>query len=488
MSGLPEGWASAPISVVADLVRGVTYKKADASTVPVEGYLPVIRATNINGRLTLDSEMVFVPARYVRPEQRLQVGDIVVATSSGSASVVGKSAQLNQPWEGGFGAFCTVIRPSQHLAPGYLAHLAGSPEIRKWWRRLAQGTSINNLKSSDMADTLVALPPAEEQKRIVAAIEEQCSRLDTAVTALERVDTNLKRMRAAILQAAVTGRLVNQDLAEGTGAELLTNIAKERGGKRPPVDASDDLIVPETWTLASMEGVTDPNRMICYGILMPKVREGGTVPYVEVKDLRARRLEVSALHRTSESLHKEFFRSHLNSGDVVLAIRGSYDRALVVPPEVAGANVSRDVARIAPLRGVNPAFLAAYLMSPPALQYLHRRARGVAVKGVNISDLRSMPIPLPPIGEQNRIVRELDRVNSILDSLEGELESEKIRGATLRSSVLGTAFSGSLVPQDPSDEPASILLERIAAERALSNGPKLRRGRKPRVPLEEATA
>jgi type I restriction enzyme, S subunit len=199
-------------------------------------------------------------------------------------------------------------------------------------------------------------------------------------------------------------------------------------------------------------------------------------------------LDVATLHRTSAALHKEFSRSVLISGDVVLAIRGSYDRALVVPPGVAGANMSRDVARIAPLPGIVPSFLAAYLVSPPALQYLRQRARGVAVKGVNIADLRSMPIPVPPEDEQKRIVGEIDRITSIFWELESVLDAARATAAALRSSILASAFSGKLVPQDPADEAASSLLKRIAAQRASSNGRKPERGRKPPVLQEEVSA
>jgi type I restriction enzyme S subunit len=315
-----------------------------------------------------------------------------------------------------------------------------------------------------------------EQERITAALEEQLSRLDAGVAPLERARQNLKRVRAAVLQAAVTGQLLDQDAAEGTGMDLLARITKERGGKKPPAVASADLAVPKTWAVASLEAVT------------PKVRDGGTVPYVEVKDLRARTLNIATLHRTSAALHKEFSRSVLIAGDVVLAIRGSYDRALVVPPEVAGANMSRDVARIAPLPGVIPSFIAAYLVSPPALQYLRERARGVAVKGVNIADLRSMPIPVPPEDEQKRIMGEIDRITSIIWELESVLDSAQVKGAALRSSILATAFSGKLVPQDPDDEPASSLVQQIVADSASSDGRRPERGRKTRVLHEEVSA
>jgi type I restriction enzyme, S subunit len=377
-----------------------------------------------------------------------------------------------------------AIRPSEAILSSFLKAALDAPKSQGVMQSGSGSTAQPHLYLGDLRELKIPVPPLAEQKRIVAAIEEQFSRLDAGVAALERACQNLKRMRAAELQAAVRGRLVHQDPAEGTGTDFLAMVTQRRGGARSPVAASADLPVPETWAVASLEAVTDPHRVICYGILMPKVREGGTVPYVEVKDLRARRLEVAALHRTSAALHNEFSRSQLNAGDVVLAIRGSYDRALVVPAEVAGANVSRDVARIAPVPGLVASFVAAYLMSAPALQYLRQRARGVAVKGVNISDLRSMPIPVPPAEEQKRIVRELDRIDSIIGELESVLDSERARTRTLRSSILAAAFSGNLLPQDPLDEPASLLLERIAAERAPFNGRSPARTRKPRTAQE----
>src|ERR1035437_4789999 len=98
MSVLPSGWATAPLAAVAEVVRGVTYKKSEARSTPAPDYVPVLRATNIEARLLLDTQMVYVPSQVVRPAQLLQVGDIVVAASSGSLSVVGKSAQLHEQW------------------------------------------------------------------------------------------------------------------------------------------------------------------------------------------------------------------------------------------------------------------------------------------------------------------------------------------------------------------------------------------------------
>jgi type I restriction enzyme, S subunit len=330
------------------------------------------------------------------------------------------------------------------LNPSYLLYWLLSPEFTQYASRVQGRTVLPKINRNQLEQLPVPVPPIQEQAGIVAAIEEHLSRLEAASASIARAGRNLKAFRSSILLAAMSGDLVGKIPGEGDGMGLIAQITKERQAKRPPAIASSSIKVPEYWGVTSLEALTDPGRVICYGILKPKVREGGSVPYVEVKDLRSGALDVATLHRTSPELHLEFARSELKVGDIVLAIRGSYDRALVVPPSVAGANISRDVARIAPLPGIEPTFLAAYLTSPPALGYLQNRARGVAVKGVNISDLRNMPVPVPPHAEQRRIVGELDRINSVTSDLEASLSSARVRAGNARAAILKAAFSGRL--------------------------------------------
>jgi type I restriction enzyme S subunit len=154
------------------------------------------------------------------------------------------------------------------------------------------------------------------------------------------------------------------------------------------------------------------------------------------------------------------------TGDVVLAVRGSYDRSALVPMSMAGANVSRDVVRLAALEGLLPEYLQIYLQSSFAQQYFARHARGVAVKGVNIASLRAMPVVIPPLLEQRAIVEAVRAQMLGLDTLQVALDKARTRATHLRRAILAHAFSGKLVPQDPTDEPASELLARIEAERA----------------------
>jgi type I restriction enzyme S subunit len=94
----------------------------------------------------------------------------------------------------------------------------------------------------------------------------------------------------------------------------------------------------------------------------------------------------------------------------------------------------------------------------------------VARKTLNLEDVRRFRLPIPPIGEQVRIVTEISRQFSVLDASALVVDAACVRSAALRRSLLKAAFEGRLVPQDPSDEPASVLLERIRAQRAASSG------------------
>jgi len=127
--------------------------------------------------------------------------------------------------------------------------------------------------------------------------------------------------------------------------------------------------------------------------------------------------------------------------------------------------VSRDVARIAPLDSLLPAFLAYFLESPRAQAYYARHARGVGVRGINIGDLRRLDVPIPDLDEQRAAVEALELQLSLISALATALDHGRVRSDHLRRAILNEAFSGRLVPQDPSDEPASDLLARILAER-----------------------
>ena len=130
MSQLPSAWATTPLLAVSELLRGVTYTKEVAASLPAPGRLPVLRANNLRGRAFDLSDLVYVPSALVSQQQRIRSGDVVIATSSGSISVVGKAVQSQRDMDAGFGAFCGVLRPAPALDSRYFGHFFSTEAYR----------------------------------------------------------------------------------------------------------------------------------------------------------------------------------------------------------------------------------------------------------------------------------------------------------------------------------------------------------------------
>jgi type I restriction enzyme, S subunit len=176
---------------VARVVRGVTYAKGDVVLSPGPGDIPVLRAGNINGRLITDHDLVWLRRRAVSDDQLLRDGDVVMCMSSGSATVVGKSAQLKTEWVGSFGAFCAAVRAEKSRADaGYIAHVLETPAFRAF-AGAALGNNIKNLNKSALEGYRLPFPPLDEQQRIVAL-------LDRAAEIRRRADAARAKARAII--------------------------------------------------------------------------------------------------------------------------------------------------------------------------------------------------------------------------------------------------------------------------------------------------
>ena len=156
------------IGDLSDQIRGVSYGKEDASKIPQDGYLPVLRAGNITDNGLVFSDLVYVPKAKVSLKQKLKSGDIVIAASSGSLDVVGKAAPVLSDFDGSFGAFCKVMRPNEKVDAKFLAQFFKTPEYRKKISALAAGANINNLRNEHLDELLVPLFPLSEQRRIAA--------------------------------------------------------------------------------------------------------------------------------------------------------------------------------------------------------------------------------------------------------------------------------------------------------------------------------
>ncbi|WP_019092545.1 restriction endonuclease subunit S [Komagataeibacter europaeus] len=182
-------WPTATLDSISEVVRGVTFSKADAESDPREGLLPVLRAGNIAETLNIESDLVYVDQGRISEKQILRPKDIVVCTSSGSASVLGKSAMLGQEWQGSFGAFLATVRTASHVAdPDFVGHYLRSPRFRAWASNSA-GIGIKNIRASDLKKIEIPLPPLEEQKRIAGILDQAAELCRLRTRALDRLGT-----------------------------------------------------------------------------------------------------------------------------------------------------------------------------------------------------------------------------------------------------------------------------------------------------------
>jgi type I restriction enzyme S subunit len=238
---VPRGW------VISDIIS-VTSHVTDGTHAPPRSErdgIPLLSAKNITDHGLAAHGTRFVTREYFEAETertRLAEGDVLL-TIVGS---IGRSAIVPANPQFAFQRSVAILKPLG-VTGKYLSFYLRSPEAANYYAKRARGTAQLGLYLRDLKQLPVPVAPVAEQDRIVAAIEEQFSRLDAGVVALQRVRENTKRMRAAVLESAVSGHLVQQESAEGTGSDLAAMIAKRRGGAKPSAAPSAGLAVPDTW-------------------------------------------------------------------------------------------------------------------------------------------------------------------------------------------------------------------------------------------------
>ncbi len=199
------------------------------------------------------------------------------------------------------------------------------------------------------------------------------------------------------------------------------------------------LDVPEEWAISTLESITDPVRVICYGILMPKENVKDGVLYVKVKDIKGGKVLLEQLNRTAPEIAKKYERASLSQGDLLLTIRGTYGRTAIAPVELEGGNITQDTVRISAISPILNEYLQLFIDSNVAQHYFKVVARGVAVKGVNVQGVRNMNVLIPNRVEQEEIIRLIDEKITSITHMENELDVQLIKAEKNKQSILASA-------------------------------------------------
>lgn len=448
------GWKWATVGDVGQYINGMAFKPTDWGN---EGR-PIIRIQN----LTDLSRPFNFTTRSVEQKFKVQDGDILVSWSATLDAFIwrGPEAVLNQ--------HIFKVIPNRNVVSDAFLFYQLKHVIEEMWRgEHTHGSTMMHINRGPFLAHPFWIAPLPEQHLIVAAIETHFSRVDAAVAALTRAKANVKRARASVLKAAVEGRLVPTEAAlaraEGrayeTGAALLVRILDERraawaasGGRgkyKEPVGVGGDGgvgEVPEGWVWASCEQLLRELQTGPFGSSLhaSEYVSGGT-PVVNPQHIRGEHIVPMSTVAVDETVAVRLRAFKLHEGDIVLGRRGEMGRCAVVRRSEAGWILGTGSLALRLVPDLNRTFFAWVLRSPATVRYLEGESVGTTMTNLNQKILLDLPIPLPPLAEQRRIVAEVDRRLSVLDALDRSLDANLARCGRLRQAILKRAFEGRLV-------------------------------------------
>lgn len=400
------------------------------------------RIADVPDRISRDA-LASIPTKLLPQEAVLMVTRSGILAHTFPVALAGEPLVINQDLK--------AIVPSSGVDPSYLTwaiEANGDAILRSCSKA---GTTVASIELEKLQRFEIPLPPVPEQRRIASALDAIDSKVDAAKFDLQGSRAKLAAYRAAVLRAACDGRLVP------TEAELAQNDGR----------ASDELRWAEMplGTLGSLERGRSRHRPRDEPRLF-----GGPYPFIQTGDVRASGGRLRNFGQTYSEFGLQQSRLWPR-GTLCITIAANIAETAILEFEACFPDSVVGFSHVEP---TTVAFIQYVLQSERAR--LAADAPATAQKNINLETLRELPIRIPPLPEQRRIVAEVDRRLSVAERLESAIDANLARAKRLRQAILKRAFEGRLVPQDPNDEPAGVLLERIRQDNSKAPpNPKKRR-------------
>ncbi|MBN1888996.1 MAG: restriction endonuclease subunit S [Thermoflexales bacterium] len=433
---LPDGWVWTTIGEVCEVNPSMEWPRQFTKEIPVS-FVPMAAVDEVDGAIVAAETR---PIEEVwKGYKRFSEGDVIFARitpcmENGKAAIA--TGLVN-----GIGLGSTefhVLRPTKAIIAKWIYHLVRQQSFRNEAARAMTGTAGQLRVPRDfVVATSVPIPPLPEQQRIVAKIEALFEQSHMAREALDGVPPLLKQFRQAVLAAAFRGELAADE--------------------RPQMDEG----LPKGWTWALLPQIGELAR----GKSKHRPRDekslyGGPYPFIQTGDIARASGTITTYSQTySEAGLKQ---SRLwPKGTLCITIAANIaDTAILdfdacFPDSVVGFIANEEMCDVR--------FVEFFIRT--AKHDLERYAPATAQKNINLGTLRQLKIPFPPLAEQRRIVARIKALFAQADAIEAAVEAARHRVEKVDQAILARAFRGELVPQDPNDEPASALLERIRAQR-----------------------
>ena len=502
---LPNTWAFAPLSSIADVNPRSFCPLPSAVSQPVH-FVPMSAVTEEFGGIDISAR---------RPLGDVQKGYTSFLTNDVLLAKItpcmenGKLA-LVPPLQDHLAFGSTefhVLRAKDQVQPSWLAYFLSQSAFRRLARQNMTGSAGQlRVATTWLSDALIPVAPATEQTRIVAKLEELLSDLDAGVAELKAAQKKLAQYRQSLLKAAVEGALTAEWRAKHqpleTGAQLLQRILQERRarwearqlakfaeqGKTPPKDwqkkypepvqpdASGLPQLPQGWVWATIDQIAQVGTGVTPLRSKSAYFNEGTIPWVTSGALNSEAV-ASATELVTELALKECRLELYPVGSLLVAMYGEGKTRGKCSELRIPATINQAIAAIVlePAAQSCKAYLKAFLLD--SYEKMRAQASGGVQPNLNLQIVKAIALPLPPCSEQAEITQLLDGQFDQISQQQIAVQVSLQQSTAQRQNILRAAFSGQLVPQDPHDEPASALLERIRAERAARDAVKKPRGR-----------
>jgi type I restriction enzyme, S subunit len=373
---------------------------------------------------------------------------------------------LNKVCKPGFSGLCSaefiVFPKTEGIDPEFLKYRLNAADFAHFASHLNAGDRPR-VDFDQLAEFEILLPPPDEQKRIVAEIEKQFTRLDVGVASLKRVQIALKRYRASVFKAACEGRLVSteaelarkENRSYETGEELLQRIFKNRrekwnGKGKYKEPAAPDITnlprLPKGWAWATLDQITEIKGGITKDQKRKHTLPARLVPYLRVANVQRGYLDLTEV-KEIEATEDEIEELALKRGDLLFNEGGDRDklgRGWVWNGEIKECIHQNHVFRARSIDiALNPKFISWYANSFGQHFFFAEGKHTTNLASISMTKLKRLPIPIPPSAEQQRIVEEMERTLSVIDELDELIAANLRRGTGLRQSVLRNAFKHS---------------------------------------------
>ncbi len=429
------------------------------------GTIPWVSPKDMKTFEIVDSQDKITPEAIAdSPVRLVPEGSILMVVRSGilahtfPVAIAKTDMTLNQDMK--------AITPRKGIVPKFLAYqlIAQSTEILTNCTKT--GTTVSSVETNLLQSLPVWIPEESKQEAIVADLDKQLSRLDETTSTLQAIQAKLTQARASILKAAVEGRLVETEaeLAKQPGvsfeaAEALLarcleakkksfedKAAEKKIKKRwkaPPAPASPlTFPLPEGWCLVSMEQIADVSGGLAKD---SKISDGQTLPYLRVANVQRGRLDLTEV-KTIICPGERVEGLLLQKGDILLNEGGDRDklgRGWVWNNQIERCIHQNHVfkARLA-CQDIKPEFISHYANTEGDRYFQQEGKQTTNLASISLSNVRSLPIALPPATEQVRILAEVERRFSVLDQVEATVNASLRRCGQLRQAVLKRAFGG----------------------------------------------